>query len=290
MITDSMGAVSFGLFIVAVLGTLALGAGYVLALLLKRAVWARWILRIELAGLALYLVLFLLASFTSGTRELAVGEEKHICEVDCHLAYAVTGTRTAHQWDGKTAQGTFYVVTVRVRFDSGTIAPWRPRNIPLSPNGRTVALVDGQPRLIALSPNPQSDLRPGVIPIKMTCHSGGSVDIYLEPQRPAPRLVVFGVSPVARSLARLANVLGYDVDAVDPDADRATFPEADRVLTDRSPAAVRPPAGSRVCAVVATMGQWDEEATATALAETGRLDEESRRARNGLLSRQITLR
>ena len=144
MITDSMGAVSFGLFIVAVLGTLALGAGYVLALLLKRAVWARWILRIELAGLALYVVLFLLASFTSGTRELAVGEEKHICEVDCHLAYAVTGTHTAHQWDGKTAQGTFYVVTVRVRFDSGTIAPWRPRNIPLSPNGRTVALVDGR--------------------------------------------------------------------------------------------------------------------------------------------------
>lgn len=127
------------------------------------------------------------------------------------------------------------------------------------------ALTDGQPRLIALSPNPQSDVRPGVIPIRMTCHSGGSVDIYLEPQRPAPRLVVFGVSPVARSLARLARVLGYDVDAVDPDADRTAFPEADRVLTDRSPAAVRPPTGGRVCAVVATMGQWDEEATATAL-------------------------
>lgn len=128
-----------------------------------------------------------------------------------------------------------------------------------------LALADGQPRLIALSPDPHSDLRPGVIPIRMTCHSGGSVDIYLEPQRPAPRLIVFGVSPVARSLARLAKVLGYDVDAVDPDADRVAFPEADRVLTDRSPAAVRPPAGGRVCAVVATMGQWDEDATATAL-------------------------
>jgi hypothetical protein len=146
MINDSLGAVSFGLFIVAVLGTLALGAGYVLALLLKRAVWARWILRIELAGLALYAVLFLLASLTSGSRELAVGQEKHICEVDCHLAYAVTGTRTAQQWDGKTAHGTFYVVTVRVRFDSGTIAPWRPRDLPLSPNGRAVALVDDQGR------------------------------------------------------------------------------------------------------------------------------------------------
>ena len=146
MITDSLGPISFGLFIIAVLGTFALGAGFVLALLLKKAVWARWIVRLELAGLALYAVLFLVASITSKTRELAVGEEKHICEVDCHLAYAVTAVRTAHQWDGKTAQGTFYVVTVRVRFDSNTIAKWRPRDLPLLPNGRMVALLDGQGR------------------------------------------------------------------------------------------------------------------------------------------------
>jgi len=144
MITDSLGPISFGLFIIAVLGTFALGAAFVLALLLKKAVWARWIVRLEIAGLALYAVLFLLASFTSKTRELAVGEEKHICEVDCHLAYAVTGVRTAQQRDGKTAQGTFYVVTVQVRFDSNTIAKWRPRDLPLFPNGRTVALLDGQ--------------------------------------------------------------------------------------------------------------------------------------------------
>jgi hypothetical protein len=146
MITDSLGPISFGLFIIAVLGTFALGAAFVLALLLKKAAWAQWIVRLEVAGLALYAVLFLLASFTSKTRELAVGEEKHICEVDCHLAYAVTGVRTAQQWDGKTAQGTFYVVTVRVRFDSNTIAKWRPRDMPLFPNGRMVALLDGQGR------------------------------------------------------------------------------------------------------------------------------------------------
>jgi hypothetical protein len=146
MITDSLGPISFGLFIVAVLGTLALGAGYVLALLLKKAVWAKWIRRLELGGLALYVILFLVASLTSHTRELAVGEEKHICEVDCHLAYAVTGVQTVKQWNGKTAQGTFYVVTVRVQFDSNTIASWRPRDVPVYPNGRSVALIDGQGR------------------------------------------------------------------------------------------------------------------------------------------------
>jgi len=146
MITDSLGAVSFGLFIAAVLGTLALGAAYVLALLLKQTVWARWILRLELAGLGLYVVLFLLSSLTSHTRELAVGEEKHICEVDCHLAYAVTGVQTTRQWNGKTAQGTFHVVTVRIRFDSNTIASWRPRDVPVYPNGRAVALLDDHGR------------------------------------------------------------------------------------------------------------------------------------------------
>jgi hypothetical protein len=162
MITDSLGAVSFGLFVAAVLGTLALGAGYVLALLLRQTAWARWILRLELAGVALYIVLFLLASLTSGTRQLAIGEEKHICEVDCHLAYAVTQVDTAHEWNGRTATGVFYVVTVRVRFDSNTIAAWRPRDVPLSPNGRTVALVDARGHRYAADPETlERSLLPG---------------------------------------------------------------------------------------------------------------------------------
>ena len=146
MITDSLGAISFGLFIVAVLGTLALGAGLVLALLLQKPAWARGIAWLEASGLALYAALFLITSLDSRTRLLAVGEEKHICEVDCHLAYSVAGFKTARNWEGKTAQGLFYVVTVRVRFDSNTIAPWRPRDVPLAPNGRTVALLDARGR------------------------------------------------------------------------------------------------------------------------------------------------
>ena len=66
----------------------------------------------------------------------------------------------------------------------------------------------------------------------MTCHSGGSVDIYIEPVLPAPRLLIFGVSPAAQALARLGAVLGYAVDAIDPEADRATFPGADRVTAE----------------------------------------------------------
>ena len=125
------------------------------------------------------------------------------------------------------------------------------------------ALADGKPRLIALSPDPGADRRPGVLAFPMTCHSGGSVEIYIEPVLPAARFIVFGVSPVARALSRLAAAMGYAVDVADPAADRETFPEAERIWTDPATA---PPSGVRPCVVVATMGERDEEAVLAALA------------------------
>jgi xanthine/CO dehydrogenase XdhC/CoxF family maturation factor len=70
------------------------------------------------------------------------------------------------------------------------------------------ALVDGKPRLISLSPEPEQPARAGVTPLAMTCHSGGTVDIFIEPVLAAARLVVFGVSPVARAVAQLGKAMG----------------------------------------------------------------------------------
>ena len=130
------------------------------------------------------------------------------------------------------------------------------------------ALADGQARLIALSPDPGTERRPGVEAFPMTCHSGGSVDIYIEPQLPAPRLVVFGLSPVAQALTRVARAMGYSVDAVDPGADRAAFPEADRVLTSLDEPLLRqraPATGATLAVAIATMGDGDETAVRAAL-------------------------
>jgi len=126
------------------------------------------------------------------------------------------------------------------------------------------AIASGLPRLIALSPDPGADKRPGVLVFPMTCHSGGTVDIYLEPVLPRVRFLVFGVSPVARALARLAAAMGFAVDAVDPDADRSHFPEAERVWA--SLPASEGPRATRPFAVVATMGERDEDALLAALA------------------------
>ena len=127
------------------------------------------------------------------------------------------------------------------------------------------ALRDGKPRLISLSPEPDATPRIGVTPLPMTCHSGGTVDIFLEPVLAAPRLAVFGVSPVARAVAQLGKAMGYLIDVVDPEANAAELPNADRVITDLTAPELR--AGPAVAfVVVASMGEHDEDAVAAALA------------------------
>ncbi len=128
------------------------------------------------------------------------------------------------------------------------------------------ALADGVPRLLALAPDPEVARRPGVVVFPMTCHSGGSVEIYLDPIVPAARLLIFGVSPIARALAKLGKAMGYTIQVVDADAEPAMFPEADRVLTAMPAPEGAARAGNGSCfAVVATMGERDEAAIREAL-------------------------
>jgi len=127
------------------------------------------------------------------------------------------------------------------------------------------ALEDGQPRLVSLDPDPESQRRPGLSVFPMTCHSGGSVEIHIQPVLPAPRLLVYGVAPTARALARLGKAMGYTVWAVDPIADASAFPGADTVATDPH-ALPHDKTSAPVFAVVATQGQWDEDALLAAIA------------------------
>lgn len=155
--------------------------------------------------------------------------------------------------------------------ETGTVHGWLGGSCiqPTVVTQASAAIRDGSPRLISLSPTPNADQRPGVSAFPMTCHSGGSVDIYIEPVLAAPRLSIFGVSPAAQALARLGTVLGYVVDAIDPAADRATFPDAAQIVTEVGATGLRSRPASqraRLFAVVATLGQRDEEAVMDALA------------------------
>ena len=92
------------------------------------------------------------------------------------------------------------------------------------------------------------------------------MDIYLEPVLPAPTLLVFGVSPAAQAVARLGKVMGYTIDVVRSRRRSRRFPDADRLVTTTGQEEWPVVASARrLFAVVATLGQHDEEATQAAL-------------------------
>ena len=119
------------------------------------------------------------------------------------------------------------------------------------------ALKDGKSRFIRLSPDPQMlTPRDGLIDLPITCFSGGTLEIYIEPQYPQPRLLVIGNLPVARTLVALGSVMNYDVVVVDPDGHIPA--EAQQVVTRLTDIGhhIRP----ETYVVVATHGSFDEAA------------------------------
>jgi xanthine dehydrogenase accessory factor len=102
------------------------------------------------------------------------------------------------------------------------------------------------------------------VDLVMTCHSGGTLEIFIEPQLPVPELWVAGVTPIARALVELGMRAGWQVTAIDPAASAELFPEGVRLHAARDfdeLDAPRPP-----YVVVASQGQWDEEALVAAFA------------------------
>jgi xanthine dehydrogenase accessory factor len=80
-------------------------------------------------------------------------------------------------------------------------------------------LIDGRSRLVSVAPQealaelgaaPGED-RGGVFYVKNSCPSQGTMDIFVEPVLPSPRLLILGASPVAVALSTLAPSLGFAV-------------------------------------------------------------------------------
>ena len=68
------------------------------------------------------------------------------------------------------------------------------------------------PGLIGLSPPGQpGPERPGVIYHPMSCHSGGSLEIYIEPVLPRPQLLLVGEAPLVSALEALGRLQGFTV-------------------------------------------------------------------------------
>lgn len=80
------------------------------------------------------------------------------------------------------------------------------------------ALETGEPILLRLLPDDDSaePAAPGeVIVDRNPCLSGGALEIFLEPQLPAVRIVVAGSAPIAVALREIAGAAGYETGAGD---------------------------------------------------------------------------
>ena len=72
------------------------------------------------------------------------------------------------------------------------------------------ALRDGQTRLVRISHDIE-ELESGIMGYPMTCQSGGTLDIYIEPVMPKPLLVVIGQTAIAQALCALAAVRASEI-------------------------------------------------------------------------------
>src|SRR4051794_37463628 len=74
------------------------------------------------------------------------------------------------------------------------------------------ALSSNEPLLLRIVPEESgAPAEEGAITVANPCLSGGSVEIFLEPRVPAPRVLVVGDSPIAEALAELGGPLGFAV-------------------------------------------------------------------------------
>src|SRR5213593_2448142 len=122
------------------------------------------------------------------------------------------------------------------------------------------AIADGEARLIEIS-KVSGTPRPGVRHFPMTCHSGGTLEIHIEPLLPSEQLVIVGRTPVARALAALGSALGRHVIVAEPDVTAEDFPTANEIVPDL----LRVRIDDRTAVVVAARGDADEDPLAIAL-------------------------
>lgn len=104
----------------------------------------------------------------------------------------------------------------------------------------------GDPYLLRLGSSDNGIAHDDVRVFPMTCASGGTLDIYMEPHLPQ-HLVLIGDSPVITALSRLAAVLDFTVTQIDH--------------ADLSQVHI----GERTYILVATHGHYDEDALEQAL-------------------------
>ncbi|MEI8265298.1 MAG: XdhC family protein, partial [Betaproteobacteria bacterium] len=135
-----------------------------------------------------------------------------------------------------------------------------------------LALADGRARVVRIAPSSEGEVREldDVLEFGMSCHSGGTVELFVDPMLARARLTVVGDSPLAVALSSLGPRVGLPVTVVAHAADAARFPDAERVLDSDDASAVAQALTPGSFVVVATQGRRDVQGLRAALAARAR--------------------
>jgi len=125
------------------------------------------------------------------------------------------------------------------------------------------ALQDGRARLIRVAPadgeaSQEARAAPGEgQEFDMSCHSGGTIELFIDPILPPTQLVVIGDSPVAVALAGLAPRVGLPVTVIARGGDPQRFADASQFIDSDEPSMVAARVAAGGWVVVATQGRRD---------------------------------
>lgn len=177
----------------------------------------------------------------------------------------VTADGIIHGWIGGGCAQPAVLRTVREALADG-----RSRVIRIAPADATAA---NQPDSV---PEPQrrlEDVLEDVLEFGMTCHSGGILELFVDPIVAQTQLTIIGDTPLAAALCELAPRVGLAVTVIAHHADPGRFPAANRVLTndeDASGIARQHESLNGCFIVVATQGRRDLQGLRLALSLPGR--------------------
>jgi hypothetical protein len=180
---------------------LVAGLIFVHALVTRKIGRAGLVLFVAVVIAGIYVGALLVCSFASDETVLSLGQEKHFCEIDCHLAYSiqkVTRSKTlGDPANQTTAAGLYNAITIRTRFDEDTISPTR-GNALLYPNSRVLTVIDEDGRAFWPSPEGQSNL-------DRNNEAGTPITSPLRPGESYTTTIVFDLPPNIRNPTLLIN-------------------------------------------------------------------------------------
>lgn len=124
------------------------------------------------------------------------------------------------------------------------------------------AIQELTPRLVRVQPSTDTPEESGVKNYKMTCMSGGSVEVYIEPLMPVTKITIFGRSHIAKALCEIGHAAGFGISVVSNLASDDMFTQAEVVTTLNDFSADQT---EHSYVVVCTQGDQDTESLSAAL-------------------------